>query len=218
MKSQRQKLSNQVYLQPASKKQLDYATTLGIHLPEKATKSDIQALIDRALDEDRQASESLRAYAEAKGVKFSALTGNRYLHNLIFDTLDAMEKAAFFSFCVYKFHFEEVQENWCEHPYKKVFESFGRAYEKDFYFTASMEEYLGEELIAFGKSKKIREDGTEQIVYGGSIHTTAYKLAYNYLEKEIGKLPHRTIEESKLQQQPSAKKNGSFLKNLFHKE
>ncbi|MDF2878351.1 MAG: hypothetical protein K0S30_1447 [Clostridia bacterium] len=218
MKSQRQKLPNQVYLQAPSKKQLDYAVSLGIHIPEKATKSDMQALIDRALDEDRQASESLRAYAEAKGVKFSVLTGNRYLHNLIFDTLDTMEKAAFFSFCVYKFHFAEVQENWYEHHYKKVFESFGRTYEKDFYFTTSMEEYLGEELITFGKSKKIREDGTEQIVYGGSIHTTAYKLAYNYLEKEIGKLPDQTIEDNKLQQQPILKKVRSFWEKLFPKE
>ncbi len=204
MRSKRYKLPNQIDTKPAAKRQIDYAAALGIKLPEEATVSDASALIERALDDDEEASESLLEYAAMSDILCSSYVGNKYLHNLIFDNLEGEKKAAFFCFCVYKFycggaghHGNELRdmdqvsgeekyypgcENLYKHPYKHIFEEFGKKYAQDFYFTVSMDEYYGEELICFGKSSKVLENGTKRTIYGGSIHTTAFKKAYAYLQ------------------------------------
>lgn len=185
MRSQRQKILNRIDESPATSMQKDYARSLGITLPEAATKSDAKALIDLELDSDEPASEGLKAFAIEKGMKFSDYVGNKYLHNLLFDNLEALDKVIFFCFCIYKFHFNDSEEHILEHPKKEVFQDFGEQYVKDSFFVASMEEYVGEELIAFGKSEKVTREGKKKTIYGGSIYTRAYKNAYDYLKAYI---------------------------------
>ncbi|MDF2612476.1 MAG: hypothetical protein K0S71_262 [Clostridia bacterium] len=182
MRSERYKFPNKIDLKPASKRQREYAASLGISLPEDATKSDASALIDRVLDDDLKASCGLMNYSVNQGIDCSPYAGNKYLHNLIFDNLAGAEKITFFCFCVYKFCFKDTNEDLCNHEHKKVFEDFGKLYERNVSFNMSMEEYYGEELITFGKVIKTSEDGRSHIVYGGSIHTPAYKTAYDYLK------------------------------------
>lgn len=188
MRSERYKLPNEINSNPASKKQRDYALSLDIYLPEGSTVSDASALLARHLDDDTRASEELLTYADENSIICSPYIGNKALHNLIFDNIEGTEKSAFFCFCIYKFHHNECNENLHAHEHKDVFEKFGTQYAEDFYFTTSMEEYYGEELVAFGKSTKVLEDGTKREVYGGSIHTTAYKIAYKYLTHISGLL------------------------------
>lgn len=185
MKSKREKLPNKIELEPAVERQKKYAASMGIALPECATKSDATALINRDLDNDEAASSDLIAYARQKDILCSDYVGEKYLHNLLFDHLSPQDKAAFFCFCVYKFHFNEENENLYEHPFKQKFEEFGENYAKDYYFTASLDEYYGEELIAFGKSTKILPNGKKKNIYGGSIYTRAYKEAYSYIKDNI---------------------------------
>lgn len=204
MRSKREKLPNQIDLRPAAKRQVKYAASLGIILPEEATVSDASALINRELDDDRQGSKELLEYAAANDIVCSDYAGNKFLHNLLFDHLEGEKKAAFFCFCVYKFYLKTQghsmntsetlnrEANWhpnhglCENMYKhkdsQIFETFGKTYGQDFYFTVSMEDYHGEELICFGKSIEVSEDGRKRTVYGGSVHTTAFKKAYEYLQ------------------------------------
>lgn len=183
LKSERYKLPNTVDLKPASKRQIDYASSLGICLPKDSTVSDAGAIIERVLDDDIGASKGLLEYADRSGIVCSPYAGNRFLHNLLFDNLKTKDKAAFFCFCVYKFHTEDPNENLKSHRYQEIFDRFGKEYSESFYFKTSMDEYCGEELIAFGKSIKENKDGTKQTIYGGSIHTTAYKMAYDYLKR-----------------------------------
>ncbi len=185
MRSERYKLPNQINLNPASKRQKDYAASLGIFLPHGATISDASALIARELDDDVQASKELLGYADANDIVCSPYVGSKYLHTLIFDNLEGAKKAAFFCFCIYNFYFKDINDvgNTLENKdIQESIEDFGKEYVNNFYFMTSMEEYYGEELVAFGKSTKSLEDGTKRTVYGGSIHTTAFKKAYEYLK------------------------------------
>lgn len=185
MRSQRQKITNRVDESPATAMQKDYARSLGIVLPETATKSDAKALIDLELDSDEPASDELKDFAREKGMQFSDYVGNKYLHNLLFDNLELKDKIIFFCFCIYKCQFDDSKEQILEHPYMEVFQRFGEQYMKDNFFIASMEEYLGEELVAFGKTEKVTKEGKKKTIYGGSIYTRAYKNAYDYLKTYI---------------------------------
>lgn len=184
MREKRVKVPNTIDKRLATARDIAYAKSLGVELPEGATRSDARALIDRDLDNDERASESLLTYARARGILCSDYIGNKALHNQLFDYLSLEEKSAFFCFCVYKFWYEDKNENLLEHPYYQIFKEFGEHFAKDVYFTGSLEDYLGEDSVAFGKSTKL-VNGIKKTIYGGSIYGRAYKEAMNYLEKRL---------------------------------
>lgn len=184
MKDRREKVPNKIDTKPATSMEKDYAAKLGISLPEGATISDARALFAIELDNDEQATKELLNYARNKGMLCSDYIGNKALHNQLFDHLALEDKAAFFCFCLYKFYFDGSNEDLSEHPKKELFEKFGEKFAKDTYFVASLEDYLGEELVAFGKCKKMIR-GIEKTIYGGSKYTRAHKEAYHYLQDNI---------------------------------
>lgn len=181
MKDKRIKVPNTIDTKPASQMEKDYAKKMGIVLPDDATESDAKAIIARSLDNDEPASVQLLNYARSKGMLCSDYIGNKALHNQLFDNLSTEDKTTFFCFCVYKFYIDSEYEDLSLHPKKDFFEAFGKQFEKDVYFQASLEDYLGEELVAFGKSKKV-VNGVAKTIYGGSIYTRAYKEAFNYIQ------------------------------------
>lgn len=186
MRDKRQKVPNKLESNPASPAEISYAGKLGITLPEGATRSDARALIARELDDDEAASLGLLHYARNKGMLCSDYIGNKALHNQLFDNLSELDKTIFFCFCVYKFYWNDQNEDLETHPQKDVFASFGEKFVNDGYFKLSVEEYLGEELVAFGKSKKMI-NGKEKTIYGGSAHTRAHNEAYQYLKDHLAR-------------------------------
>lgn len=181
MRDKREKVPNKIDEKPANSMEKNYASKLGIILPENATQSDAKAIIARYLDNDEQASSSLLSYARRKGMLCSEYIGRKALHNQLFDHLPNKDKISFFCFCIYKFYWNESNEDMENHSKRELFEAFGEQFENDSYFKASMEEYLGEELVAFGKSKRM-VNGIEKTIYGGSAHTRAHNEAYRYLK------------------------------------
>ncbi len=185
LKSKRYKLPNKIDTNPADKRQLKYMKSLGLTIPPDLSRSDAEALINRELDDDCGASGDLKCYAKAKEILYSEYIGSKQLYNLLFDNLCKEDKTAFFCFCVYTFYHKGESENLLSHEKRELFEAFGREYENHFYFQTSLEEYTGEECMAFGKSTRTLEDGRTEVIYGGSIYGEAYKLAYAYLEKHL---------------------------------
>ena len=110
MRSQRQKLMNKIDENPATTMQKDYAKSLGVTLPDEVTKSDAKALIDLELDSDEPASVALKHFAKEKDMQFSDYVGQKYLHNLLFDNLELVDKISFFCYCIYRFHFGSSEE------------------------------------------------------------------------------------------------------------
>ena len=184
MRDKREKVPNTIDTKPATAADIKYAASFGLKLPESATRSDVKAIVDTYLDSDVQASESFITYARAMGMLCSDYIGNKALHNQLFDNLSLEDKTALFCFCVYKFHSEDSNENLLEHPQKAVFDRFSDIFSKDGYFTASLEDYLGEDSVAFGKSTKMI-NGVPKNIYGGSIHGRAYKEAKKFIEENL---------------------------------
>lgn len=182
MKSKRIKLPNTIDNGPATTKQLEYIQSLGILVSENATRSDAKAITDRYLDEDFQAPESLIGYAQAHEILCSSYIGYKYLHNLMFDNLPLIDLCSFFCYCVYQDLMCEIHGNLDSHLYSKVFYDFAEQYQKNFYFTTSLQEYYGDDLLTFGKNTINSPDGISRTFYGGSKQTLAYKTAYDYLK------------------------------------
>ena len=185
MRSKREKLSNKIEDVKPSKQLLDYANTLGIKVKEGLNKTDVRAIIDRELDDDDIATIELKLYAKEKGMNFSDYVGNRYLHTLLFDNLEIEDKVIFFCFCVYRFNYGNKHDSLLKHKYIDIFRKFCDEHAKDSLFITSMEEYIGEELAYFGKSEIQMDNGKVKNVYGGSIHTRAYKITKEYLNSNI---------------------------------
>ena len=182
MRTKREKLPNRLDLGPVADRQIKYAKSIGVVLPEEITRGDAEAILNRELDDDHNAVKGLIKYARSKEILCSDYVGNKYLHNLLFDHLKEEDKVAFFCFCVYKFFNEEAEllGNLEEDCHKDLFIKFGEEKAKDYYFTASMDEYYGEEIIYFGKSERMI-NGKKKTIYGGSVLTRAYKETHAYL-------------------------------------
>lgn len=214
MKSKRYKLTNTLDTHPATAHQKEYAESLGINFPENATKSDIQALVDQFLDEDVNAPNPLIDYARNHNILCSSYVGYKYLHKLMFDNLELIDLSAFFIYCVYQDLLGELHENLDTHSHHEVFYHFAKSHEKDFYFTESLKDYFGEELLAFGKRTIPFPDGSTRTLYGGSKQTIAYKTALAYLEKHLEFSPTLTTPSP----EPSGSAKPSFWRMLLKKK
>lgn len=183
MKTKREKLPNRLNVGEVTERQKKYAQSIGVILPEGIVRGDAEAIINRELDEDEMAVEGLIKYARSKGIACSDYVGNKYLHNLLFDHLNEEDKVAFFCYCIYKFFVREAElmGNLEEDSHREVFLKFASEKVKDSYFTVSMDEYYGEEIVYFGKSQRVMANGKKKTIYGGSVLTRAYKEAHAYL-------------------------------------
>ncbi|MEG0014639.1 MAG: hypothetical protein RR618_09030 [Cellulosilyticaceae bacterium] len=213
MKSTRYKLTNTLDTTLATAHQKEYASSLGISLPENATKSDAKSLIDVLLDEDVSSPSSLIDYARHHKILCSSYIGYKYLHNLMFDNLDAIDLTAFFVYCVHQDIIREIHENLDTHRHHEVFHQFAKTYFEDFYFAESLKDYYGEELLTFGKNTIPLPDGSTRTLYGGSKQTLAYKTALSYLKENLGISPAPAADSST----PSDLPKTSFWNKLFKK-
>lgn len=186
-RDKREKLPNTIDERPVSDMQKKYAKSIGLMLPEGITRSDAKALIDRELDCDEGASESLKAYARSKEIVCSDYVGNKYLHELLFDHLKCEDKIAFFCFCVYKSQFGPLEnENLEQHEKHALFSEFGKKKVSDSYFIEALDDYTGDKLVLFGKVTKELSNGKMKTIYGASTLTRTYKEAETYLRQQLG--------------------------------
>lgn len=64
---------------PPTERQMEYAKSLGIKIPEDACKTDVSALISRAVDKDGEPNEGLLEFATNRRIFFSKYIGKTAL-------------------------------------------------------------------------------------------------------------------------------------------
>lgn len=160
-----------------TERQLDYATDLGIKIPEGACKLDVSALISRAVEKDGEPNLGLVEYATNKNLLFSKYIGKTALYNYIFLQLSDIDKIAFFIYSIYRYISDDRHANLDTHPSKDLFYTFASNYQTDAQFFKSLNRYSGSDLKFFGDFTT--PDGWTH--KGGSVDTIAFKTARNYL-------------------------------------
>ena len=153
-------------------RQLNYAWDLGIHVSPDMTRKDVSALIDKTVEQDTDASDDLKQFAYDRNIYFSRYIGQKGMYNLLFSTLETVDKTAFFCFTVYRSLTGEAPENMDALIERNKFYDFAALYADDNSFQRSLEQYSGEELINFGAEHES----------GGSKHRKAYQVAASYIK------------------------------------
>jgi len=164
---------------PPTERQLEYAKSLSIKIPEKACKTDVSALINRAVNKDGEPNEGLIEFATNKRIFFSKYIGKTALYNLVFYELPDLDRVAFFVFSIYRYISDDRHANLDTHPYHEKFYEFAESVVKDERFMKSMKKYSGADLKFFGELTT--SDGWTHT--GGSVNTIAFKTAREFLIK-----------------------------------
>lgn len=160
--------------------QIAYAKDLKIKITPEMTKLDLSYLIDKVLEEEKDANPELIEYATECKIKLSTFIGKKSLYDYIWNSLTGLDKIAFFIFCVYRWLSEDRLGNLNKSPYKDLFYSFAEQQTDNPSFMRSMTRYKGHELRFFG-NQKYKSKKEEFECYGGSDQTIAYKTAATFL-------------------------------------
>jgi len=164
--------------------QLRYAKTLGLSIPEGATRWQVTDVIDIGLGCDRWAPDWLKDYASAKAVKyFNKLEpiSEKRLMRLIFAHLEPESAAAWFSFWVYRDIVGGKNSKLLD-PDNEVFRETGRKILSDPRLITSIKGYTGHPLLHFGTWDVPDGCNMEE---GGSRRTIAYKTTASLLSERV---------------------------------
>jgi hypothetical protein len=171
----------EVFNEPTDK-QLEYAKSLKIKIPNHASLEDMSALISRAVEGDNSdPNPELIEYAVDKGFFFSKYVGKKALYNLLFYSLSLRDKIAFFCFSVYRHLSDDRAGNLDNHQCKDLFYNFAESQINNDKFIKSLEKYTGEDIRFFGTLKF--SDGGKAT--GGSMNTIAYRTCSEFLTEKM---------------------------------
>ena len=165
-------------------RQINYANSLGVVIPNDACQYDVSALISRAVDSDSEPNQGLIEFAENQGLLFSKYIGKKSLYDLIFNNLPLIDKIAFFCFSIYRYLSDDRHSNLDTSPHREIFYSFANQFEQDKKFVSSLAKYEGSDLRYFG-TLKIRENNFTNTLNGGSVNTSAYKITSEFLNSKF---------------------------------
>lgn len=171
--------------EPATKKQIKYAKSLGINIPPNANKIDLSFLIDAKLNNDKQASKQLRSLAEIYGIKINKYAGEKILFDMIYGVLSSpgreLDLVSWFAYCVC----QGLRGKKNISPKSPIIQKIAEQLSDDEQVLRSIRRYDGWELLGFGEINY----GNGVIRYGGSKRTLAYKRIKAMLENASKYLP-----------------------------
>lgn len=168
-----------------TEKQIDYATDLGIEIPQEISRKDLSRLISIYEDDDNPANPDLIEFALNRNIITTKYIGKNALYNHVWDTLQGIDKIAFFVFCVYRFCSDDRRGNLDTHPYKGVFYNIANELSSDDDFLRSMNKYYGSDIKFFGQFTVRHANGDIVSTTGGSAKTTSYKAVCNCLKRDL---------------------------------
>lgn len=174
-----------------TERQLDYAKSLGLIIPNASTKEDVSALISKRVDRDSTPNPGLLEFATNKRIFLSNYIGKTALYEQVFSRLVDKDKIAFFAFSIYRYISDDRHANLDTHSGKALFYEFADSVISDESFMKSMNRYNGSDLKFFGEFTT--SDGWTHT--GGSVDSLAFKQARGFLiEKQLIKEndPYRT--------------------------
>lgn len=160
------------YYLPATQNQLDYASSLGIKLPENATFMDATYAISKKLDHEQSPNPELLDFIKNRRMACTNFFGKKACYNYIFYNLSGLNKIAFFVFCVYRYYSNDRIGNLDKSPHVKDIYLIALKLSKSPKLIKSLDDnYKGEDLRFFGTLEGYNGD----VHYGGSKHTAIFK-------------------------------------------
>lgn len=170
---------------PATERQLAYASGLGISIPADATKADLSDLISIKTDRDKPATARHRKLADHYGVETTQYVGKKALfdrvQNILISPGRENDLLSWFVYRVYRELIHGADDAPIETPNDSLIQRIASGLAKDEKIVKSVRRYRGRELIWFGEWTS--PDGRQYL--GGSNRTAAYKAASSLLREQL---------------------------------
>ena len=175
---------------PSDAQQNYYYNLTKEYLPKNASKVDASALISRYCVDDEilekdiySPNPALVEYATKKKIKFSYYIGKKHLYDLIFYSLEKMDKIIFYIYCVYRDRLNKKGIKISGNPLAlseyRLFYEFAKQKINDSSYVNSILKTDGYKLRYFGEYTL--PNGS--IVNGCSVNTIAYKKTISFLKE-----------------------------------
>ncbi len=171
---------------PATERQIAYATSLGLLIPEMPTLEQLSDLISSKVDNDRRAEPRHRAFAQYFEIEITDFIGKKALFNRIKATLGEpgreRELVAWFTFRISRSIFKGRPDAPIDSPAHPIIVGIADELHENQALLKSIRRYTGESLIWFGEFKA--PDGI--VFTGASCATIAYDECNSRLTKALG--------------------------------
>lgn len=174
---------------PATENQLSYINSLieetscTIEVPlDKLSSLDASGIIYYLTEGGHTPSADIVKYSGELHIKASYCFPDWLVFQNIWNKLSQKNRISFFIFCVYRDKYPSTCDDPSCSPHKNIFTSFAEQYRNNEKFLSSMQKnYVnGHDLVRFGRT--VTRDSPYR---GGSKQTTAYKLAIEFLDKNL---------------------------------
>ncbi len=181
---------------PATERQIEYATDLGLVIPEGISQAELSNLISGSvrIEDDSPSTPHDRELAKLYGVDVTERMGKQSVFSVIQHVLAQpgreRELVPWFVFCVYR-DLVGPEDAPIKSPNDLLIQQVAERLEVEEKIVKSIRGYEGNNLVSFGESTA--PDG--YITYGGSNRTLAYKETVSLLRQEL-QLPTRQAASS----------------------
>jgi hypothetical protein len=186
--------------EPPTERQIEYAISLGIEIPDGTTKNELSDLISIAVDKDKPSDVRHIEFAKIYGVDCTKFIGKKILFDRIQDELikpgNELNMISWFAFRVYRELVSGKINPEIDDPRNAIFMATAQELISDDKVINSIKRYIGRDLIWFGEWTS--SDG--YLMSGGSKQTVAYKTVAKILKEKlslISKTSTRNEDKSK---------------------
>nr|WP_321384025.1 hypothetical protein [uncultured Vibrio sp.] len=189
--------SVELLIEEPSDRQVDYARSLGISIPEGISKTELSDLISLTVRKDKPATDRHKEFARIYSVETSKYIGKKELFDRIQNKLvssgDAVELCSWFTFRVYRELVNGDLASEVKSPTDPKIRDIAELISQNKSMVSSIQRYVGSDLIWFGQWTA--PDGFTH--NGGSNRTMAYKEASRLLKERclvVQSEPKRSVK------------------------
>lgn len=170
---------------PPTERQIEYAGSLGIDIPNACTKSELSDLISVVVDKDKPCDTRHFDFAKIYAVDCTRYIGKKLLFDKIQEELikpgNELNMISWFSFRVYRELVSGKINPELDDPRNTIFMSIAQELISDDKVIKSIKKYSGRNLIWFGEWTS----PGGHLMSGGSIQTIAYKTVSKILRDKL---------------------------------
>lgn len=171
--------------EPPTERQIEYAVSLGINIPNGSTKSELSDLIRVATDKDKPSDARHINFAKIYGLYCTRYIGKKLLFDRIQEELikpgNELNLISWFAFRVYRELVSGKINPELDDPRNAIFMSIAQELISDDKVIKSIKRYTGRDLIWFGEWTS----PSGYLMSGGSIQTIAYKTVSKILRTKL---------------------------------
>ena len=183
---------------PPTERQIDYAQSLGIKIPQDTTKDELSDLISIAVDKDKPSEIRYVNFANIYGIECTRYATKKSIYYKIQNELikpgNEFNMISWFAFRVHRSLVSGKINPEFDDPRNSIFTSTAQELISNEQVIKSIRRYVGRDLIWFGEWTS----PSGNLMSGGSTQTNAYKSVSKILKEKLSLNINKTNGKTEL--------------------